>query len=108
MGKGKLKSFDRITGNKRDIVMDSRTPRCTCVEMSRTPRYTCVMLPIRTAFTYYYPYFRESKIKRCLNIHLVDSHTNKNKILLKLEYSSSQLWCTFSVATRDQEQFAMI
>ena len=53
MGKGKLKSFDRITGNKRDIVMDSRTPRCTCVEMSRTPRYTCVILSIRTTFTYY-------------------------------------------------------
>ena len=63
MGKGKLKSFDRITGNKRDIVMDSRTPRCTCVEMSRTPRYKCVILSIRTAFTYYSLLFLRIKDK---------------------------------------------
>ena len=63
MVKGKLKSFDRITGNKRDIVIDSRTPRCTCVEMSRTPRYTCVILSIRTAFTYYSLLFLRIKDK---------------------------------------------
>ena len=63
MGKGKLNSFDRITGNKRDIVMDSRTPRCTCVEMSRTPRYKCVILSIRTAFTYYSLLFLRIKDK---------------------------------------------
>ena len=63
MGKGKLKSFDRITGNIRDIGMDSRTPRCTCVEMSRTPRYKCVILSIRTAFTHYSLLFLRIKDK---------------------------------------------
>ena len=63
MGKGKLKNFDRITGNMRDIGMDSRTPRCTCVEMSRTPRYKCVILSIRTTFTYYSLLFLRIKDK---------------------------------------------